>query len=135
MKNIKKTYFKSMEVFQRLRLKTLEQEYDKLHLKPENNKILNDLHNNLLELLGENKNLLFDYADRLIAKYCTDTLWFYDSGFQDCQELNKLFKETIMGVKEIPYVLFLGCEIDCTKLRNRILTTNLCAINCENSSA
>ena len=102
MKNIEKTFIKSMEVFQRLRLKASEQEYNKLHRDPENNKILNDLHNEILELLGENKNLLFEYADRLIAKYSNDPLWYYNHGFQDCQELNQLFRDSFMGIKEIP---------------------------------
>ena len=102
MKNIENTFFKSIETFQRLRLKTLEQEYNKLHRDPENNKTLNDLHNKLLELLGENKNLLLEYADQLTAKNNNDPLWFYNSGFQDCQDLDQFFKDSIMGIKQIP---------------------------------
>ena len=102
MKNIENTFFKSVETFQRLRLKTLKQEYDKLHRDPENDITINDLHSDILELLGENKNLLFEYADQLITKYSTDPLWFYNSGFQDCQDLNQIFRDSIMGIKQIP---------------------------------
>ena len=102
MENIENTFFKSIETFQRLRLKTLKQEYDKLHRGPRNSKTLNDLHSKILELLGENKNLLLEYADQLITKYSNDPLWFYDSGFQDCQDLNQFFRDSIMGLKQIP---------------------------------
>jgi hypothetical protein len=102
MKNIENTFFKSIEVFQRLRLKSLEQEYNKLHRDPENNIILNDLYRKIFELLGEHNNLLIEYSDRLIAKYSNDPLWFYDSGFQDCQALSQLFGDSFMGIKQIP---------------------------------
>jgi hypothetical protein len=44
-------------------------------------------------LSGENRHLLYEYTDRIIALYNNDPDYYYDRGFDDCERFyEKLFK-------------------------------------------
>jgi len=103
MDKFRAAFFKSMDYFRRARIKTLEREYDQTMRTHDNQSSLDTIHDQLLELIGnQNQALLIDYTDVIVAKYNTDPAWFYDKGFQDCQSTYGLFRSILTGVEAIP---------------------------------
>lgn len=51
----------------------------------------NELYEKILRLLGENKRLLIEFADRDAAIYNPDTDYFYEFGFSDCLNFLQTF--------------------------------------------
>jgi hypothetical protein len=103
MNKLKETFFKSMDYFKNIRIKTLEVLYDQTMRTRDNQSQYETIHERLLELIGEdNRQLLIEYTDLLVAKYNTDPAWFYDKGFQDCQSTYGVFRAILTGVEAIP---------------------------------
>ena len=103
MDKLTETFFKSMDYFRRTRIKTLEHEYDQTVRTHDNQSSYDTIHDQLLELIGnQNQALLIDYTDVIVAKYNTDPAWFYDKGFQDCQSTYGLFRSILKNVDNIP---------------------------------
>jgi hypothetical protein len=103
MNKLKETFFKSMEHFRRIRIKTLEKHYDQTVRTNTNQRDFETIHERLLELIGpDNNQLLIEFTDLLMALYNTDSAWFYDKGFQDCQSTYGLFRSILTGVDNIP---------------------------------
>jgi hypothetical protein len=99
----KEIFMRSMDYFRRTRIKTLEHEYDQTVRTHDNQSSYDTIHDQLLELIGnQNQALLIDYTDVIVAKYNTDSAWFYDKGFQDCQSTYGLFRSILTGVDTIP---------------------------------
>jgi hypothetical protein len=99
----KEIFMRSMDYFRRARIKTLEHEYDQTVRTHDNQSNFEKIHERLLELIGEdNRQLLIEYTDLLVAQYNTDPAWFYDKGFQDCQATYGLFRSILTGVEAIP---------------------------------
>jgi hypothetical protein len=97
------TFFKSIDYFRRVRIKTLEVLYDQTMRTRDNQSQYETIHERLLELIGEdNRQLLIEYTDLLVAKYNTDPAWFYDKGFQNCQSTYGLFRSILKNVDTIP---------------------------------
>ena len=66
------------------RVDELAKEYDESNADPENSRKLDELHFQISGLLGKNNlNLLREYTDWLIARYNTDSAWFYHKGLED----------------------------------------------------
>jgi hypothetical protein len=103
MNKLKETFMKSIDFFRRTRIKELELEYDQTVRIHDNQSSLDTIHDQLLELIGnQNQALLIDYTDVIVAKYNTDPAWFYDKGFQDCQSTYGLFRSILKNVEAIP---------------------------------
>ena len=103
MESVKKTFLKSLDLFKRMRVRTFELEYDKQKKDEENDKRIDELHNNLMIRLNEDtRSMLIEYVDRLVAKYNNDGSYFYDKGFSDCYNLIKLCKHTYRGMLKLP---------------------------------
>jgi hypothetical protein len=103
MDKFKETFFKSMEHFRRIRIKTLEKHYDQTVRTHTNQRDFESVHDKLLEIIGEqNKPLLIELVDLAVAQYNTDSAWFYDKGFQDCQSTYGLFRSILKNVDTIP---------------------------------
>jgi hypothetical protein len=99
----KEIFMRSMDYFRRTRIKTLEHEYDQTVRTHDNQSSYDTIHDQLLELIGnQNQALLIDYTDVIVAKYNTDPAWFYDKGFQDCQSTYGLFRSILKNVDNIP---------------------------------
>ncbi|HCC00121.1 MAG TPA: hypothetical protein DEP42_02695 [Ruminococcaceae bacterium] len=70
------------------RLDTLEKEYESEYITDLDFAKLNKLQAQLQSLLGvQNRDLLQDYTDKLIALYNRDSDWFYKKGWQDATNL------------------------------------------------
>jgi hypothetical protein len=103
MQNTKQAFLKSIDIFKRMRIRAVEQEYDEQRKDIENDKRIDELHNKLIARLNEEaKTMLIEYVDRLVAKYNNDGGYFYDNGFSDCHSLLKLCKDTYKGQMDLP---------------------------------
>jgi hypothetical protein len=97
------TFMKSIDFFQRTRIKELELEYDQTMRDRDLQSQFESAHAKLLEIIGEqNKPLLIELVDLAAAQYNTDPTWFYDKGFTDCEALYGLFRSVLMGAETIP---------------------------------
>lgn len=71
-----------------IRVDQLETRYEESHVTDFDRAKLEQLHKQLLQLIGErNLFLLSAYTDRLIALYNRDTEWFYKKGWQDAMHI------------------------------------------------
>ena len=103
MDKFRAAFFKSMDYFKKIRIKTLEVLHDQTKRTHDNQSQYETIHERLLELIGpDNNQLLIEYTDLLVAKYNTDPAWFYDKGFQDCQSTYGLFRSILKSADTIP---------------------------------
>jgi len=103
MDKFRAAFFKSMEHFRRIRIKMIEKEYDQTMRTRDNQSQYETIHERLLELIGpDNRQLLIEYTDFLVAQYNTNPAFFYEAGFQDCQSTYGLFRSILTGVEAIP---------------------------------
>jgi hypothetical protein len=103
MKTTEQAFLKSIDLFKKMRIRTLELEYDEQRKDVENDNRIDELHSKLMTRLNEDtKTMLIEYVDRLVAKYNNDGSYFYDKGFSDCHELLKLCKSTYRGLIDLP---------------------------------
>ena len=66
------------------RVNDLEKEYETRKLDRDNTQRMEELRAQIAGLIGKNNlNLLREYTDRLIARYNTETDWFYRKGMED----------------------------------------------------
>jgi hypothetical protein len=117
------TFFKGIDYFRRVHIKTLGKLYDQTMRTHDNQSQYETIHERLLELIGEdNRQLLIEYTDLLVAKYNTDPAWFYDKGFQDCQSTYGLFRSILKNVDTIP-PLQEKCNAELTEELDELINT------------
>ena len=94
MKNAGDDFDIIMKAFRRSRALKFDKKYCREHDAAINNEIFANYYGILESALSEeNRHFLNDYTDCAIALYNTDADYFYDQGFNDCQQLySKLFK-------------------------------------------
>jgi len=103
MDKLTATFFKSMDYFRRVRIKTLEKQYDQTVRTHDNQSSYETIHDKLLQIIGDdNKALLIEFSDLLVAQYNTNPAFFYEAGLQDCQATYGLFRGILTGVDNIP---------------------------------
>jgi hypothetical protein len=103
MQNTKQAFIKSIDLFKKMRIKTLEAEYSQKKRDEISNEQIDEQFENLAKLIGdENKSLLIEHADTLVARYSSGSSYYYDNGFRDCYELIKLSKDTYKGLMDLP---------------------------------
>jgi hypothetical protein len=74
----------AMWQFRHTRAPIIEKEYYETHGDAFNQRMRNELYDRILRLLGANKGLFIDFADRDAACYNPNTDYFYNRGFADC---------------------------------------------------
>jgi hypothetical protein len=86
----------AMRRFRYTRAPIIEKEYYEAHGDGCNQRIRNELYDRISRLLGSNKSLIIEFADRDAACYNPNTDYFYNRGFADCL----LFLRTLEGVED-----------------------------------
>jgi hypothetical protein len=87
-------FVEAMRKFRLMRASLIEKEYYETHGDACNQRMRNELYDRILRLLGANKGLMIEFADRDAACYNPNTDYFYNRGFADCLA----FLRTIEGV-------------------------------------
>ena len=93
MKNAYDEFGDIIKIFRRGRSLKYDKKYNREHDAAQKNTHFAELYGDMEEALGEKGiQLLKNYTDCVIELYNTDADYFYDSGFDDCQQLySKLF--------------------------------------------
>jgi hypothetical protein len=89
-------FIEVMWQFRHTRAPIIEKEYYEAHGDGCNQRMRNELYDRILRLLGSNKGLMIEFADRDAACYNPNTDYFYNRGFADCLR----FLRTIEGVAD-----------------------------------
>lgn len=92
--DVEETFMETMRQFQLERAPVVEKEYYQEHGDGYNQNIRNELYDRIIRLLGINKNLMIEFADRDAACYNPNTDYFYNQGFSDCLIFLQTFKGT-----------------------------------------
>ncbi len=86
-------FIQDMWKFRHERAPIIEKEYYESHGDRGNQRMRNEIYDRILRLLGANRGLMIEFADRDIACYNPNTDYFYNRGFADCL----LFLKTLGG--------------------------------------
>lgn len=85
-------FVEAMQQFITVRSTLVEKEYYEAHSDMYNQQKRNELYDRILYVLGMNKDLMVEFADRDAACYNPDTDYFYNCGFSDCLRFLRTFK-------------------------------------------
>jgi hypothetical protein len=100
-------FVEALRQFRLMRAEVIEKEYYETHSDGCNQRMRNELYDRLLRLLGANKPLLIEFADRDAACFNPNTDYFYNRGFADCL----IFLKTLdrVGGRDILINRFMQC--------------------------
>lgn len=90
--NSEKAFVEAIRQFRNSRAPEVEKEYYESYGDRYSQRIRNELYDRILRLLGKNKNLLIEFADRDAACYNPNTDYFYNRGFADCLRFLRMLK-------------------------------------------
>ena len=63
------------------------------------------VHDKLMELIGpDHRTLLIQYTDIIWAQSNVDPAFFYNAGYQDCQDTYGLYRSILKGSEHIPEI-------------------------------
>jgi len=103
MEKVQLAFQQGLTHFQRICLKMHEKEYEKSYRDMEDFKRFDDVNEKLLHLIGDdNKSLLIDFCDLILARYNKDSAYFYSAGIQDAESLYDLCRAVLKGTQSIP---------------------------------